>query len=90
MSFSRHETWEKISESHGSLLIRFEPQRPDAMTQDMRDEFPEEIAIFKIDEKYPGGLIVYSRWSKQRDEWQCNSGERYAIRHLLSLLCEPA
>ena len=90
MSVSHYETWDKISNSHGSLLARFEPVRPDNMTQDMRDEFPEEVAIFKIEDRYPGGLIVYSRWSKSRDEWSCNTGERYAIRHLLSLLCEPA
>ena len=76
------ETWEMISNSHGPLLARFSPVRPEPMTQDLRDEFPEEIAIFKIDEKY-GSVIVYSRWNKNRDEWACNTGERWAIRHLL-------
>ena len=81
-----YEPWDSINLEHRELLIRFEPIKPKNMTLDVREEFPEEIAIFKIDNRYPAGLIVYSRWNKNRDEWSANSGERYAIRHLLQLL----
>lgn len=46
---------------------------------------PVKIGVWKIDDKYEGGVIIGCTWSDSPDgEWSMNAGHRQAVTHLLS------
>ena len=69
-------TIKQLIKELGEPLIRFIP------TNKEPSGTPLECAVFKINDTYPAGIIVYSRYSKNR--WTANAGERYVIRELLT------
>ena len=74
----------ELIEYYGNPIIKFIPGPPiaDEDKAIVKHDLPKECAIFKIDDNYIGGLIVYSRYG---EKWHANNGERWVIRHLLKL-----
>lgn len=68
-------TIKQLIKDLGEPLMRFKPANKEPSGT------PLECAVFKINDIYPAGIIVYSRYNKTR--WTANAGERDVIRELL-------
>lgn len=66
------------------VYLRFIPE-PD--TRCGFNDAPDEVVVVQGGNACPGGLLVFGRHDAYLNgrRWEPNSGERYAIRHLLGI-----
>lgn len=85
------DTFEGICASHGDPIAVWEPEThplrwrgryPFCSAPD-----PVKIAVWKIDDKYEGGILVGCTWHEgPPHQWHVNAGHRQAIAHLMGLI----
>lgn len=73
-------TTKRLLKERGVPLLRFKPQNKRTYDQ-LWSDTPLECMVFKIPDKYQGGIIVYSRYN--HIHWIANTGERHVIRKLM-------
>lgn len=85
------DTFESICASHGDPIAVWEPEthplRGSGRYPFCSAPDPVKIAVWKIDDKYEGGILVGCTWHEgPPHQWHVNAGHRQAIAHLMGLI----
>lgn len=81
---NRTETWEQIIDTYGHPIYQSLIRGKYTESERLHGDIPREIAIFKLPDQYPGGIIIYARYNQQ---WHANAGQRWTVKHLLERQC---
>ena len=74
------ESWDNIIANHGEPLLRFKPSGHFTEKEKMFHDIPKECAVFDISKNHSSAVLIFTRY---RDKWHVNYGERWIIRELL-------